>query len=95
MSTTLLALKYLCTNAPINEMPHSPLPGQGGDLPLGGNIPHPLGPKFLANCIPLRYYNLKKYAKAPPLHPHEVVKEHTNPHPGLGGVGWGISLICA
>ena len=46
-------------------------------------------------CILLGYYNLKKYAKAPPLCPRVVVKGRTNPHLVLGGVEWGISLIRA
>ena len=76
-----------------------PLPGQGGDLPLGGNkFPTPRA-QILANspllCILLGYYNLKQYAKAPPLRPCEVVKGRTNPHLVPGGVGWGISLIRA
>ena len=81
------------------KCPTSPLLGQGGDLPLGEEKFPPPGPKILANspllCILLGYYNLKKYAKAPPLRPREVVKGRTNPCLVPGGVGWGISLIRA
>ena len=72
------------------KCPTSPLLGQGGDLPLGRTNSPPPGPKNLANflllCILFRYYNLKKYAKAPPLRPCDVVKRHTNP---LSLEGWG------
>ena len=74
------------------KCPTSPLelPGQVGDLPIGGTNSSPLGPKILANtpllCILLGYYNLKKYINAPPLRPSEMVERHTNPHldPGEG-----------
>ena len=83
-------------NARINEMPHPPLPGQGGALALVCQILRPRGWEICRNLyLFIREHMLHVVSTFDPGGGSFDTRHLANPHPTPGGGGWGISLIRA